>query len=96
MSIPSCWGAPTIHFPRPVIEDLMGPGVKIVDSRGPCTVASLLEQMDRGRVIRASGREGRARRVMTTGDVGKVHAVASALWSADLPEVEVVSLAAGQ
>lgn len=80
------------HYPllRPVIDEVMGPEVRIVES-GQAVVEALVELMDRGQVARASG-GAPVRRMLTTGDGGKFHRVASILWPRDLPEIEIATI----
>ncbi len=82
------------HYPllRPLIEQLAGPRVAVVDSAFTTALAveDLLDALG-GRTPHAG--QG-ANRIVTTGEVGAFTTVASAVFGADLPSVEQAVVAA--
>ena len=82
------------HYPllRPVIEEVAGPHVAVVDSAFTTALATedLLDVLGTGRGQDAPG----ANRIVTTGDVATFTAVAGTVFGASLPSVERAVLAA--
>ena len=82
------------HYPllRPVIEEVAGPGVAVVDSAFTTALATedLLDAL--GGRTDAAGPS--ANRIVTTGDVATFTAVAGTVFGAELPSVEQAVVAA--
>ncbi|MGI8657301.1 MAG: glutamate racemase [Candidatus Limnocylindria bacterium] len=82
------------HYPllRPVIERLVGPAISVVDSA--FTTALAVEDLLDAIGARSSHVGSVRHRVATTGDSGAFTTVASRLFGASLPDVEVVRIEA--
>jgi glutamate racemase len=82
------------HYPllRPVIEEVAGPGVAVVDSAFTTALATedLLDALGGGTDAAGPG----ANRIVTTGDVATFTAVAGTVFGAELPSVEQAVVAA--
>jgi glutamate racemase len=80
------------HYPllRPLIEEIVGDRVAVVDSA--FTTALAVEDLLDALGARAPSASVPVHRVATTGDVGAFVVVASALFGEGLPEVEAASL----
>jgi glutamate racemase len=83
------------HYPllRPIFEQRLGPGVRVVDSA--FTTALALEDLLDALQARSGPRTGeptRSSRVATTGDAEAFRAVAERLFGESLPDVEPVDL----
>jgi glutamate racemase len=83
------------HYPllRPIFEQRLGPGVRVVDSA--FTTALALEDLLDALQARSGARTGeptRSSRVATTGDAEAFRAVAERLFGESLPDVEPVDL----
>ena len=80
------------HYPllRPVIQEIVGPGVAVVDSA--FTAALAVEDLLDALGTRADPAVAGAHRVATTGDVGAFVSVASRLFGDRLPDAESVRI----
>jgi glutamate racemase len=80
------------HYPllRPLIEEIVGDGVAVVDSA--FTTALAVEDLLDALGARAPSASAPTHRVATTGDAGAFVVVAAALFGQGSPEVEVASL----
>ncbi|MGE5618594.1 MAG: glutamate racemase [Sphingomonadaceae bacterium] len=75
---------------RPIIEELAGPDVGLVECAPP-TVASLQKTFDEGALERSSAASP-SHRLCTTGTAEAFGRAASALWPGALPEIEEVTV----
>jgi glutamate racemase len=82
------------HYPllRPVIEEVVGPAVAVVDSA--FTTALAVEDLLDAIGARSAGAEPVTHRVASTGDLGRFGAIAARLFGEALPPVEAADLAA--
>jgi glutamate racemase len=82
------------HYPllRPVIADIVGPHVAIVDS-ATATASALAEQLAVNGLETPGAPSGAVHLQLTTGDAGTFHALASRLFGAAFTDVEQVDLA---
>lgn len=82
------------HYPllRPLIEEVVGPGVAVVDSAFTTALAAedLLDALGGRREAAGTG----AHRIVTTGEVATFERVAATVFGADLPRVEQAVVAA--